>query len=86
MSGHLTDPASTHDQPAHEGHEGHEEHEGHRSHGWMMMACCVPMLVIAGALVVTGVVSVGVLLYALGCTAMMALMMRGMGHGRGTSG
>jgi hypothetical protein len=29
---------------------GHE----HRGHGWMMIACCIPMLVIAIALVETG--------------------------------
>lgn len=52
----------------------------HGGHGLMMIACCVPMLVIAGILVVTGVVSVGFLVFAVACTAMMALMMRGM-HG-----
>jgi len=52
----------------------------HGSHGLMMIACCIPMLVIAGILVVTGVASVGFLLFAVACTAMMALMMRGM-HG-----
>ena len=49
-------------------------------HGWMMIACCIPMLVIAGALVVTGVVSGVFLLYAVACTAIMAMMMKGMGH------
>lgn len=47
----------------------------------MMIACCVPMLVIAIVLVAAGVVSAGFLLAAVGCTAMMYLMMRGMGHG-----
>jgi len=51
---------------------------GHRGHGWMMIACCIPMLVIAVVLVATGVLSAGFLLVAVGCTAMMALMMRGM--------
>jgi hypothetical protein len=46
----------------------------------MMLICCVPMLVIALVLVATGVVSVGFLLVALACAAMMFLMMRGM-HG-----
>ena len=50
----------------------------HGGHGWMMIACCIPMLVIATVLVVTGVVSAGFLVFALACTAMMALMMRGM--------
>lgn len=59
---------------------------GHRGHGWMMIACCIPMLVIAVALVATGVVSAGFLVFAVVCTAAMALMMRGMhddgGHGQ----
>jgi hypothetical protein len=54
-------------------------HSAHGGHSWMMIACCIPMLVIAIALVATGVVSVGFLFIALACTAMMALMMRGMG-------
>ena len=40
------------------------------------------MPVIAAFLVATGVVSVGFLFFAIACTAMMALMMRGMGHGK----
>jgi hypothetical protein len=52
----------------------------HGGHGLMMIACCIPMLVIAVVLVATGVVSVGFLFLAVACTAMMALMMRGM-HG-----
>ena len=60
-----------------------DTHGGVRS--WMMIACCIPMLVIAVALVVTGVVSISFLVFAVACTAMMALMMRGMrgmdGHG-----
>jgi hypothetical protein len=53
----------------------------HGGHGLMMIACCIPMLAIAGVLVVTGVASVGFLLFAVACTAMMALMMRGMHAG-----
>ena len=64
-------------------HETHPDREaGHGKHGWMMIACCIPMLAIAGVLVATGVLSAGFLVLAVGCTAMMALMMRGMGHGR----
>ena len=44
----------------------------------MMIACCIPMLVIAIVLVATGVVGVGFIAVAIACTAMMALMMRGM--------
>lgn len=57
------------------------EEGGHGRHSWMMIACCVPMLVIAIVLVATGVASVGFLIVAVMCTAMMAMMMRGMGHG-----
>ena len=50
-------------------------------HGWMMIACCIPMLVIAVVLVASGVVRSSFLVFAVGCTAMMGLMMRGMNHG-----
>lgn len=52
-----------------------------RGHGWMMIACCIPMLVVAVVLVAAGVVSPGFLLAVIGCTIMMAVMMAGMGHG-----
>lgn len=55
---------------------------GHGRRGWMMIICCIPMLVIAVALVVTGAVRPGFLIAAVLCTAMMALMMRGMNHDR----
>ena len=57
------------------------EPSGHGGHGWMMIACCIPMLVIAVLLVATGVVSAGFLVFAVVCTALMALMMRGMSGG-----
>jgi len=41
----------------------------------MMIACCVPMLVIVGVLVATGVVGSGFIHYAALCTVMMAVMM-----------
>ena len=50
-----------------------------RGHGrWMMIACCVPMLVIAIALEATGIVGAGFIVVAVMCTLMMAMMMRGM--------
>ena len=49
----------------------------------MMIACCVPMLVIAVVLVATGVVNGAFLVVAVMCTLMMALMMRGMSHDNG---
>ena len=51
-----------------------------------MMLCCIPMLLIAVVLAATGAVSWSFLLYALGCTAMMAVMMRGMGGMHGGDG
>lgn len=53
----------------------------HGAHGRMMVACRVPMLVIAIVLVATGVVGNGFLVLAVGCTLMMALLMAGMGRG-----
>jgi hypothetical protein len=49
---------------------------GHGGHGWMMIACCIPMLILAVALVATGVVSAGFLFFAVGCTVVMVVMMR----------
>jgi hypothetical protein len=54
---------------------------GHGGHGWMVIACCIPMLVIAVTLVATGVVGSGFILSAVACAAMMALMMGAMNHG-----
>ena len=65
-------PVGPHDQHGHGG--------GHGGHGWMMIACCIPMLVIAIVLVATGVVGFGFIIVAVMCTAMMAMMMGGM-HG-----
>jgi len=50
----------------------------HRGHGWLMVACCIPMLLIAVALVATGVLGATFLLVAVACTAAMAFMMRSM--------
>ncbi len=58
---------------------GRPGRQGHGSHGWMMVVCCIPMLVIALGLVAVGAVSPGFLIVAVGCTIMMALMMVGMG-------
>ncbi|MEU0114352.1 hypothetical protein ABZ137_11620 [Streptomyces bobili] len=51
----------------------------HGGHGWMMIACCIPMIAIAVVLVATGVADIGFIFVAIACTAMMAVMMRGMG-------
>jgi hypothetical protein len=50
-------------------------------HRWMMVACCIPMLVIAVVLVATGVAGGSAIFFAVMCTAMMAMMMGSMGHG-----
>lgn len=48
----------------------------------MMLICCIPMLLIAVGLMVSGAASPGILVPAILCTLLMALMMRGMpGHG-----
>ncbi|MHB1773114.1 MAG: hypothetical protein ACYCST_15500 [Acidimicrobiales bacterium] len=81
MTGRDLDRIPGHDARAHQGHQ--MGHDGHRGHHWMMMACCVPMVIIVLALVATGTVSVGFILFAVLCVGMMALMMRGMDHGSG---
>lgn len=80
------DPDARGDGTPSGGTESPGEPQGKRGHGhWMMIACCVPMLVIAVALVATGVVGSGFIVAAIACTAMMAVMMIGMGGmgGRG---
>ena len=48
-----------------------------------MIACCIPVLLIAAVLVATHVVSASALVVAVGCVVMMAFMMRGMNHDHG---
>lgn len=64
-------------------HATPEHGGGHGGHGWMMIACCIPMLAIAVILVATGTASPAFLVIAVGCTLMMAMMMGGMSHGGG---
>ena len=59
-------------------HEG-DDAVTHGGHNWMMIACCIPMIIIAIALVATGVVGAGFIVVAFGCLAMMWFMMRAMG-------
>ena len=71
-------------EPDHPAAQQGPGHGGHAGHYWMMMMImCAPMLVIAVALVATGTAGFGTIVVALGCTVMMAMMMRGGGHGRG---
>ncbi len=54
-------------------------------HGWLMWLMCLPMLIVVAALMAAGTIGAGGLLYALGCLAMMAVMMLWMTHGTGAS-
>ena len=51
-------------------------------HKLLMMVCCIPMLVIVGVLILTGVLGSGAIVWALVCTAMMAAMMFMMPSGK----
>lgn len=62
-----------------EGHSVEPAKKGH-SH-WLMVACCIPMLVIAIALVAAGVVGAGFIVVAVMCTLMMGAMMMMMAGG-----
>ena len=77
VTGQRRDPSPTPDgQPLHAAHDHGAERGGSRwGHHLMMLVCCIPMLLIVGALVVTGVAGTGAIVYALICTAMMAAMM-----------
>lgn len=75
--------APTTSETHHAGHEPESEHGGHGGHGLMMIVCCIPMLAIAGLLVLTGVAGSGIIVAALLCTAMMAAMMFAMPGGHG---
>ncbi len=79
----MTERPSTDDEGGHRaaGHGDRSGHGGHGRHGWMMIACCIPMIVIAITLVATGVANPGFLFVAVACTAMMAMMMFAMDHG-----
>lgn len=75
------EPADAHERPGH-GHllDG-SPHGGHGGHRLMMIACCIPMLLIVGVLVATGAAGTGVIVYAAVCLGMMALMMFAMRGG-----
>lgn len=76
--------SARHQHPA--PHDGHGDHGGHGRYGrhrLMMIACCVPMLAIAAALVATGAISVSFLLFAIACTTLMFLMHGGSGQHTG---
>ncbi|ELB90960.1 putative membrane protein [Rhodococcus wratislaviensis IFP 2016] len=60
-------------------HQGTGSHSRHR---WMMIACCIPMLVVAVALIASGTVGIGSLVFALVCLGMMVVMMFSIGGQR----
>ena len=62
-------------------HQPTPAQSGHGGHRWMMMACCIPMVIIVGILVATGVAGTGAIVYAAVCLGMMALMMLAMPGG-----
>lgn len=55
-----------------------DEWRARRRHRLLMFACCVPMLVVVGVLVVSGTLGVGAAVAALLCVALMPLL-----HGAG---
>lgn len=71
-------PAGGHErQVANQPEDGHGS-SGHGSHRLMMIACCIPMLLIVGVLVATGVAGTGAIVYAAICLGIMAVMMYAM--------
>ena len=78
----FTTPTNT---PAAEDTQGPHAHHGARHH-WLMWLMCLPMVAIVGFLVLTGAAGGGAILYALGCMAMMGVMMLFMNHGTQNSG
>jgi len=55
-------------------------------HRWMHVLMCAPMLLVVGYLVLTGRAGGGSIFYALGCIAMMGVMMAMMNHGSDDQG
>ena len=54
-----------------------------RGQSWLHWLMCLPMLLIVGYLVLKGATGGGAIVYALGCVAMMGVMMLFMNHGGG---
>lgn len=71
------------DGPLEEQYPPEPSKPGRSGHRWMMLACCVPMLVLVGVLLVTGVAGTGVIVFGALCVAMMGLMMFAMPGGHG---
>ena len=75
-------PRDREDTPIHGPSPEQRPGHGHGGrHRLLMLVCCLPMLLIVVVLVATGVAGTGAIVYAVLCTAMMALMMIAMpGH------
>lgn len=75
-------------QPAHQSHDRtHTQLDRHDMttpwrHRLLMIACCIPMLVLVIALVASGAAGNGAFLFALICIGLMGLMMFMMPGGR----
>jgi hypothetical protein len=69
------EPVHHHDGHQHPDEDAATGHRGHGGHRLMMIACCIPMLVIVGILVATGVAGTGAIVFAAICLAVMAAMM-----------
>lgn len=81
VKGHAEQPGPAHSHQGHSQAENPAPQGGHGGHRLMMVACCIPMFIIVGLLVATGVVGTGAIVYALVCVALMALMMVAMPGG-----
>jgi hypothetical protein len=76
-----TDPL----HPAASSEPGSEAAPGHHGgHHWMHLLMCAPMLLVVGFLVLTGRAGGGSIFYAVGCMAMMGVMMAMMNRGSST--
>lgn len=58
-------------------------HAGKHGNHWMHLLMCAPMVLVVGYLVLAGKAGGGAILYAVGCLAMMGVMMAMMNHGSG---
>lgn len=77
--GQADERADVHDQPDQARDRDEPPPPGpHGRHRWMMIACCIPMLVVVAALIATGIAGSGAIIYAVVCLALMWLMMKAM--------
>lgn len=65
------DPAHGHMGPDHMA----QAQPGGRGHRWLMLACCIPMVLIVVSLLASGAAGAGAIVFAVICLGMMTLMM-----------